>query len=88
MILMCVNDNGNVHSFKDVLAYECITLVDAERMFEELKLENPVYEDEPAFSEDEIMEIKYRLGKFDHFPNMCDLRWVIELVLEDRHGSD
>ena len=77
MILICVGDNGDVHSFKNVLAYDAITRDDMDRVLKEMKVET-------TFTTEEMDIIKHRLGKFDHFPDHDDLRYVLELVIEDR----
>ena len=77
MVLICVGDDGDVHSFRNVLAYDCLTNEDLENVCEDMKIEC-------KFTKDEMDIIKHRLGKFDIFPDYADLRWVIRDVIEER----
>lgn len=77
MILICVGDGGDVHSFKNVLAYDCLTKEDLENVCEDLKVK---YE----FTSEEIDIIKHRLGKFDRFPDIEDLRWIVQDIIAER----
>lgn len=77
MILIYVGDGGDVHSFKNVLAYDCLTNEDLENVCEALNVE-------PTFTAEEMETIKYRLGKFDDFPNLEDLRWIVKDVIARR----
>ena len=78
MVLICVGDDGDVHSFKNVLAYDCLTKDDVEGICKDLNIE-------ANFTTEEMDAIKHRLGRFDNFPDNDDLRYVINLVLEDRN---
>ncbi len=84
MILICVGDDGDVHSFKNVLAYDCLTNEDLEKVWEELKTWNPSLEDKPTFTKEEMETIKHRLGTFDNMPDLGDLRWVVKDVIAER----
>lgn len=77
MILICIGDSGDVHSFKNVLAYDCLTNEDLENVCEALNVE-------PTFTAEEMQNIKLRLGKIDDFPNLEDLRWIVKDVIAQR----
>lgn len=77
MLLICIGDDGDVHSFKNVLSYDCLTNEDLQTVCKDMKIET-------VFTAEEMEVIKHRLGRFDHFPDYDDLRYVVQLVLEDR----
>ncbi len=77
MLLICVGDDGDVHSFKNVLTYDCLTKEDLDNVCEEMKIE-------PTFTTEEMDAIKYRLGKFDNMADINDLRWIIKDVINER----
>lgn len=77
MILICIGDDGDIHSFKDVLAYDCLTKEDLDNVCEVLNIE-------PTFTAKEMEYIKYRLGKGDDMPNLEDLRWIVKDVIAQR----
>ena len=84
MILICVGDDGDVHFFKNVLTYDCLTYEDLENVWEDLKTWNPSLEDKPTFTKEEMDTIKYRLGKFDNMADINDLRWIVKDVISER----
>ena len=71
MTLICVSDEGNVHVFNNVLAYDCLTKEDVQNILNDKGLDIEVTDKQYA-------AIKWRLGKFEGFPDLNDLRWVIE----------
>lgn len=78
MILICVGDDGDVHVFKNVLTYDCLTKEDLDNVCEELNVE-------PTFTKEEMDIIKYRLGKFDNMADINDLRWIVKDVISERN---
>ena len=77
MVIICVGDDGDVHSFRNVLAYDCLTNEDLESVCEMMNVEY-------QFTKEEMDIIKHRLGKFDRFPDYEDLRWVVRDVINER----
>ena len=77
MLLICVGDNGDVHSFKNVLTYDCLTNQDLENVCKDINIEC-------KFTKEEMDTIKYRLGKFDNMADINDLRWIVKDVIAER----
>ena len=77
MILICVGDDGDVHSFSNVLTYDCLTKEDLDNVCEEMEIE-------PTFTKEEMDTIKYKLGKFDNMADINDLRWIVRDVINER----
>lgn len=77
MILICVGDDGDVHSFKNVLTYDCLTKEDLDNVCEDMSIE-------PTFTKEEMDTIKYRLGKFDNMADINDLRWIVKDIISER----
>ena len=77
MLLICVGDDGDVHSFSNVLTYDCLTKEDLDNVCEEMEIEL-------TFTKEEMDTIKYRLGKFDNMADINDLRWIVKDVINER----
>ena len=73
MVVVCFNEE-NVHTFKDVIAYDVLTMDDVKEILKEKGITKEL-------NRLQIDKIKFRLGKFEHFPDMEDLRKVIEEVM-------
>lgn len=77
MILITVDDHGYVSSYKNILAYDILTKEDVDNALIDMGLG-------VTLTDEEMEIIKHRLGKFEHFPDLEDLRWLIKDVLSER----
>lgn len=77
MILICIGDDGDVHTFSRVLTYDCLTCEDLENICKEMGI---MYD----FTDEEMDTIKYRLGKFDNMADINDLRWIVKDIIKER----
>jgi len=69
MILICIGDDGDIHSFKKVLGYDCFTEEDVSQSLEDRDIE-VTDEQLKAICE----EVKNRIAKCEYFPSISDIR--------------
>ena len=69
MILICVGDDGDVHTFKDVLGYDCFLKEDVIQTLKDRSVEvtNKVLETI-------CNEVQYRISRCENFPSISDVR--------------
>lgn len=76
MILICVGDDGDVHTFKDVLGYDCFLKEDVIQTLEDRDVE--VTNEQLKKICDEVQN---RIARCEYFPNISDIRDYVGDIL-------
>lgn len=78
MILICIGDDGDVHTFKDVLGYDCFLKEDVTQSLKDRKVEVTNVQLKTICN-----EVQNKIARCEYFPSISDIRdYVGEILYE------
>lgn len=74
--LIIKDENGHETTLENVLGYDALTTEDVDCIVNDNNL--------TPLTEEQLKKVEWAMGRFESFPDMTELKWLIKDVLEGR----